>query len=293
MWTARLASSTRKAEPLHHNHCRRRHHHQHHRAFCHCHHHHVAVSAKHLGAPRMGSLCSGGCGRHFCFDSGALSSRRSGQRPGRSLGRAGCLWRRCGGCGVGGRATTTAAVPRLLRKRARFYIPLQMASAPNKGARLIARRTHSTPPPSPSLLRPRRGGLERSSPRPETISQVPGESGLAPALEPPWVRTRFSIPKHAFVAIASWSSLAILLHGCAEIAKQFGDPRSWPPCYDNGLGVNLMLKWWRLSQGSRPRAESAGGACFSWRRFCCRAARIFGSSHVARACLARTSWTEL
>ena len=51
-------------------------------------------------------------------------------------GRAGCLWRRCGGCGVGGRATTTAAVPRLLRKRARFYIPLQMASAPNKGARL-------------------------------------------------------------------------------------------------------------------------------------------------------------
>ena len=161
------------------------------------------------------------------------------------------------------------------------------------GAREMYVRTHSTPPPSPSLLRPRRGGLERSSPRPEAISQVPGESGLAPALEPPWVRTRFSIPKNAFVAIASWSSLAILLHGCAEIVKQFGDPRSWPPCYDNGLGVNLMLKWWRLSQGSRPRAESAGGACFSWRRFCCRAARIFGSSHVARACLARTSWTEL
>ena len=82
------------------------------------------------------------------------------------------------------------------------------------GGRKRDARTYVTPPPR--LLRPRPFGLERSSPGPEAISQVPGESWLAPALEPPWVRCLFSLSRNAFVAIALRSSLAIPLHGCAE-----------------------------------------------------------------------------
>ena len=62
----------------------------------------------------------------------------------------------------------------------------------------------------------RRGWLESSSPGPEAISQVPGEFGLAPALEPTWVRSLLSLSMPALVAIAFRSSLAIPLHLFAE-----------------------------------------------------------------------------